>query len=935
MWGGVAGGMPRLELVPGAAQSCAKAGEATGLSLRPDTYRLDAREAALAVPLLQTKLMPPRLPPNAVALTRQRIWMNDVLAHGLCLVRAPSGYGKSTFCTNLHNDYQRQGLLTGWVSFSRDDDDASRSMSYLLQAILRPLGGTGSASLPRADGMVAPQSLAAHCINAVHAAGVPLILFLDDFDRLTEMRLLQFVSYLLVHAPANLHVVAACQAQPALPLTFLDAHGQLLRIGIDQLRLSDAEAGELLVETGTLLDCRQVAALNTAMAGWVTGLRIGSAALRNNRDALDDIGIVGHGAHWLGDYLDENIFQHLTLPSRDFLQRCAIVETLTAELAQLLAGGNDAAKMLGWLADQNLFIQRLDEAGLQFRIHPVFREFLLGKLRADPGGQLAALHRSASDWFAGRGLIPEAIRHAAEAGDAGRAAELLAQIAMPMVERSDILGLLNSIAQLPAGEVAQHIVLRLAQAWALTLSLRPGARQLIDALHEQAAGIADAAERDYFAVEVAGLETIYLAVYEDRIDAALTNGTAFLARRIDEDRFVVRAVRNAVAYCELGRGNGRLVYDLVRPAQLGALRREQLFTSAYRATIIGLAHRQQGQLAEAERAFRMGVDLAERLAGRESASAGLVAAFLARSQYERDALDEAAATLAGRLPIIDEACYHEAVISAYMVAIRLAALRGEASEAARLIDHVELLGHERGWRRLLAQCVVERVRLGLPLTTDPESILAAADEVHAVANPLGLDARTFAILAKPRLKLALAAGDGGRARQIADRFTVLARSLGTPEIALAAALLRLLVDPQPGAAELATVSRSIALGFGRSIVDVLSKTHLVHLVGNRPGLDVQSQLSRLSEAIAPVRPVPGSPRRPSVETVFSLLTSREIDVLSGVSRRLSNKEIARQVHLTPETVKWHLKNVMRKLGADNRAAAVLAASRLGLSVFED
>lgn len=75
-------------------------------------------------------------------------------------------------------------------------------------------------------------------------------------------------------------------------------------------------------------------------------------------------------------------------------------------------------------------------------------------------------------------------------------------------------------------------------------------------------------------------------------------------------------------------------------------------------------------------------------------------------------------------------------------------------------------------------------------------------------------------------------------------------------------------------------------------------------------------------------------RRPRLSgaTVFGLLTSREIEVLSCVSRGDSNKEIARQLHLTPETVKWHMKNILRKLDCDNRTDAVARASRLGLAI---
>jgi LuxR family maltose regulon positive regulatory protein len=61
-----------------------------------------------------------------------------------------------------------------------------------------------------------------------------------------------------------------------------------------------------------------------------------------------------------------------------------------------------------------------------------------------------------------------------------------------------------------------------------------------------------------------------------------------------------------------------------------------------------------------------------------------------------------------------------------------------------------------------------------------------------------------------------------------------------------------------------------------------------------------------------------------------LLTYREIDVLTLLAERLSDKEIAAQLVLSPETVKKHTARIYEKLGVDNRRAAVAEARRLGL-----
>jgi DNA-binding NarL/FixJ family response regulator len=59
------------------------------------------------------------------------------------------------------------------------------------------------------------------------------------------------------------------------------------------------------------------------------------------------------------------------------------------------------------------------------------------------------------------------------------------------------------------------------------------------------------------------------------------------------------------------------------------------------------------------------------------------------------------------------------------------------------------------------------------------------------------------------------------------------------------------------------------------------------------------------------------------------LTERELDVLKRVSTGTSNKEIAASLAVTEATVKSHMKNVMAKLGANDRTHAVMIAVKRG------
>lgn len=60
------------------------------------------------------------------------------------------------------------------------------------------------------------------------------------------------------------------------------------------------------------------------------------------------------------------------------------------------------------------------------------------------------------------------------------------------------------------------------------------------------------------------------------------------------------------------------------------------------------------------------------------------------------------------------------------------------------------------------------------------------------------------------------------------------------------------------------------------------------------------------------------------------LTSREFDVLERLRQGLMNREIAGILHITENTVEYHMKNLLRKLGARNRLEVAERASALGL-----
>ncbi|CNI67153.1 response regulator [Yersinia mollaretii] len=56
---------------------------------------------------------------------------------------------------------------------------------------------------------------------------------------------------------------------------------------------------------------------------------------------------------------------------------------------------------------------------------------------------------------------------------------------------------------------------------------------------------------------------------------------------------------------------------------------------------------------------------------------------------------------------------------------------------------------------------------------------------------------------------------------------------------------------------------------------------------------------------------------------FGELTERELDVLQEVARGMSNKQVAFELHISEETVKVHIRNLLRKLNVRSRVAATI------------
>ncbi|NJK43250.1 MAG: response regulator transcription factor [Pleurocapsa sp. SU_196_0] len=128
----------------------------------------------------------------------------------------------------------------------------------------------------------------------------------------------------------------------------------------------------------------------------------------------------------------------------------------------------------------------------------------------------------------------------------------------------------------------------------------------------------------------------------------------------------------------------------------------------------------------------------------------------------------------------------------------------------------------------------------------------------------------------------------------------------------------------------------------REIIRVLPRTRVIMLTTfNEPALiqaakdagaagfvNKETEAERLAELLRKMLEDDHYTRFPTID--LPKLSPRELEVLRLMASGQSNKEIARTLGLSPDTIKDHLENLYRKLEASDRVTAAKRAQQLGL-----
>jgi ATP/maltotriose-dependent transcriptional regulator MalT/DNA-binding SARP family transcriptional activator len=332
----------------------------------------------------------------------------DGLDTGHVLLVAGAGYGKTAA---LEEAIELGGARAVWVACGECAGEAVRLLLAVVDGLRALVPGL-------ADAVGDRLAHGAEAVDVAAAAGgliaelerllvERVVIVLDDAEELERnAAALAFVERLMNARRAPLSVAVASRQPLPVKLAKLRAAGLLSEIGPAELSFTARECAELLaLRHGRAVAEEEVEAVLGASHGWPMGVALtslagsGEAAAALPRDELFG-------------FLAEEVIDRLAPAARLALVDSSVPAMLTPSLVEALGLPPD---FIGETERRGLFLRRQASGACSY--HPLFRGFLLGRLRElRSERERADLHARAAGALADSGLHAEAIEHWLEAG---------------------------------------------------------------------------------------------------------------------------------------------------------------------------------------------------------------------------------------------------------------------------------------------------------------------------------------------------------------------------------------------------------------------------------------------------------------------------------------------------------------------------------------
>ncbi len=882
----------------------------------------------------KTKLLMPRVRPDAIQRPRLMALLETASAHPLILVSAEGGAGKTTLISQW---IEFSNTPYAWLSLSPHDNTPAQflfSFAAALQAMQPTLGIGLDYPFHPEDG-TAIEAIVRTLLNEIEKLPECWIV-LDDYHVITSDRAISLMPHMIDHIPAHIHLIISTRADPPWPSARYRANGTLFEIRGSDLRFTAEEAGDMLGNLAAADVPRHLAqALTQRTEGWAAGLQLAGLSLRGRNDFEHFAQRFSGANKHVADYLIEEVLSRQSADVQDFLVQTSILEQLCADLCEAITDCCNGEEMLRSLQHANLFLVALDDEGRWYRYHHLFVDLLRNRLHREASHDvIRQLHQRASRWFESTGSIVESIQHSIAAVDDRRTAALVDEAGLQMIFSTQSLLLQKWLAELPSKEASRYPRL---SVYRMLLDLATGQMDMLEQTLQEAEVLMN---------KLPSSPQDNRLRLEGKVRLALsyafqnTRHTIRLAKDalegIDQSDLITRSHAYSALYRAYGmQGDAKRSESAYNESLRLALAGKDYSTIANTTMIRSFDLAQYGRLSEASRICNHFLEATQPASARAHYPSGQAFIGLAGVHLERFELTEAEEMLEHGLALCREGS-PSGLFTGAIQRSRLLQAQGRLPESLRQLEHVRAQFNRREFT-LMAREVSIRLAIGdldgverlIPFLHETLKSRRTSGELPLIAaESFRLSLARISIAqgeldhAVPLLNAieASATPDQRRGRLI-EVFTLrahisLLRAGGrlTPDaIAHLAHAIELAVDP------------GFALLFyeeGSVLAPILEA------ISERAG--TTEKLGSYAARLLALFGWPSKSIHARLPGLIENLTPREFEVLQCIADGDSNQQIADRLSVTVRTVKKHASNVFLKLQVHSRTKAVAKAREIGL-----
>jgi LuxR family maltose regulon positive regulatory protein len=867
-------------------------------------------------------------------------------------VIAPIGYGKTLLLGELYKDLTGKGVECHWIGLDEREYTATSVIEAILVSWSADQKRGFSASEAFLKGLFNFKDALDNFLAALTKIENETIFFVDNLNSCSDDNLHQLIDHMIFKSNPNCKFIWSSTVSAGSSLGKAKFDNLYTEIGTSELGFNENEITEILGhDLSQTIGSKSIKKLRVKSEGWPAAIRLAQIVLSNTNDTDHVINSISGTDLDIANLMESQVLSNLDENFKEFLYKISQLRNFSKDMCRYVLETDDASKYIKTLLTKNIFLIPLDRNQQQYRLHNFFNDFL----KSSASEQLTSETRlrilsRASKWCEKNQNWHDAIEYSFAANELSRVSQLLTAIGSDFVrEQGDIKQHMQWILRLQNGGESISIETRYWLVWALVFQKNyERGRIEFQHLNEHYQNL----PKDYLIAKdfQQRLEHIGMALnlFSDNIINANAASSYTIFNGINHDPYTLSSVMCIRSICLANHFEFHKAREVLATAEPTMRELGGDYSIGWIGLISGLISNFEGDFNRSFDELQKAMQKVKLVFGEESSLYGSIACIASNSLIKlgrnKEAqvffplivktlpynllLDSAALGLEAIINLWDPKADNEISLQDLKESVRAHPPRLSFSLSYALINRFFELGDIDSAMR---EAKAININLRRPLESKPNPNI---DKTPNFNDKWKVCVIYILIASNQFSQAEIVIGDLLASSKLQGRSY---RCI-TLDIAKAIILFRIGKLTESGKFLISAIKKSSKLGIEKPFST--NRMHFEQIIKNSK-IGAHSFVKKDERDF--FKNLSIGPKTEDTDTsdtilsgespkIFTPLTKKESELLHLLGDGLSNIEIAAYTNVSESTIKWHFKNLYKKLNTSSRTASVARARELGLLI---